>query len=235
LGNDPNPSDYGFKHAEPQIKLTAKSRIKEGEKLRVSWYHPVAFYGDQVACSLSDPKVFEILTDQVKRVNELFAPKTWFFAHDEIRVTGWCKDAEESKLSPGERLAANFKKCVEIVRKANPKARIVVWSDMFDPHHNAVDKYYLVNGSWKGSWEGLSKDVVIANWNSGKGAESLKFFSDRGHKQVLAGYYDSPGLTNFTSFDKAAKGIPGVTGFMYTTWQRNYTQLEAYGKAMQRK
>lgn len=235
LGNVPYAGEFSFDHAGATIKLTAKSRIKDGDKLRVSWYHPVAIHGSQVACSLSDPKVFEILTDQAKRVNELFKPKTWFLSHDEIRVTGWCKDAEDSKLTPGERLASNVKRCVGIVRAHDPAARVAVWSDMFDPHHNAVDKYYLVNGSWKGSWEGLPKDVIIANWNGGKAAESLKFFADRGHKQVIAGYYDSPGLQGFTNWDKAAKGVQGVTGFMYTTWRHGFGQLEAYGKAMQRK
>jgi hypothetical protein len=235
LGQDPYAGEYSFKHAGPAIKRTASSRIKEGEKLLVSWYHPVIVHGSQVACSLSDPKVFEILADQVKRVNDLFAPKTWFLSHDEIRVTGWCKDAEGSQKSPGQRLAENVKRCVEIVRAASPKARVAVWSDMFDPHHNAVDKYYLVNGSWKGSWEGLPKDVIIANWNSGKATESLKFFADRGHQQVLAGFYDSPGLKGFTKWDDAAKGVPGVTGFMYTTWRSDFSQVEAYGKAMQRK
>jgi hypothetical protein len=26
--------------------------------------------------------------------------------------------------------------------------------------------------------------------------------------------------------------VPGVTGFMYTTWQNRYDHLEAYGRAM---
>ena len=43
---------------------------------------------------------------------------------DEIRVTGWCREAEESKLTPGQRLAANAKKSIEIVRATSPKARI---------------------------------------------------------------------------------------------------------------
>lgn len=234
LGQTPYAGEFGFGHAGAQIKITPNSRIKNGDKLRVSWYHPVVIYGSQVACSLSDPKVFEILTDQVARVNKLFAPKTWFLSHDEIRVTGWCAEAEASKKTPGERLAANIKRCTEIVRAASPKARIAVWSDMFDPHHNAVDKFYLVNGSWKGSWEGLPKDVMIANWNQGK-AESLKFFADRGHKQVIAGFYDTPGLQGFTGWDSAARGVPGVTGFMYTTWRADFKQIEAYGAAMQRK
>ncbi len=44
---------------------------------------------------------------------------------------------------------------------------------MFDPHHNAVKDFYLVNGDLTGSWEGLPQDTIILNWNSGKPALSL--------------------------------------------------------------
>jgi hypothetical protein len=224
--------NYDFRHAGAEIRITPNSRIKNGDRLLVSWYHPIVVHGEQVACSLNDPKVFELLADQARRVNEVFKPRTWFMGHDEIRVAGW--DRLEEGKSPGELLAANARRCVGIIRGINPDARIVVWSDMFDPFHNALDNYYLVNGSLKGSWEGLPKDVVIANWNAGKAAESLKWFADRGHKQVIAGYYDG-GLGNFRRWDEAAKGVPGVVGFMYTTWQRKYTHLEEYGKALQGK
>jgi hypothetical protein len=104
---------------------------------------------------------------------------------------------------------------------------------MFDPNHNAVDKYYLVNGSWKGSWEGLPNDMVIANWNGGKAADSLKFFTGRGHPQVIAGYYDKD-ISNFKKWDAVAAGMLGVTVFMYTTWQHKLAHLEEYGKAIRR-
>ena len=67
------------------------------------------------------------------------------------------------------------------------QAKIYVLSDMFDPAHNAVDKYYLVNGSWAGSWGGLPRDVSIVNWNHGGRAKSPPFFARRGHHQILAG------------------------------------------------
>jgi hypothetical protein len=177
------------------------------------------------------PKVFDVLKEQARRVNDLLRPKTWFMGHDEIRVAGWCRLAEQSGQTPGRLLADNVKRCTEIIREIDPKARIVVWSDMFDPNHNAVEKYYLVNGPLTGSWEGLPKDVVIANWNGGKAAESLKFFAGRGHTQVIAGFYDGD-IRNFRRWAAAAAGVPGVTGFMYTTWKANYAQLEAYGKAL---
>src|SRR5262249_26140571 len=103
---------------------------------------------------------------------------------------------------------------------------------MFDPHHNAVDNYYLVNGSLKGSWDGLARDVIIANWNGEKARQSLSFFANRGHRQIVAGYYDGDDLANFKQWDSAARNIPGVFGFMYTTWQSKYGLLERYGEAL---
>ena len=153
-------------------------------------------------------------------------------SHDEIRVANWCKACRDRKLTPGQMLAENVRQCTAIVKSVNPRARIVVWSDMFDPHHNAVDSYYLVNGSLKGSWEGLPRDVIVANWNGGKARESLAFFAGRGHRQLIAGYYDADDLSNFQSWDSAARDVQGVIGFMYTTWASRYGLLEKYAEAM---
>jgi hypothetical protein len=232
LGHVPWEGEFEFDHAGPTIKTTPRSRIKNGDSLRVSWYHPVITHGSQVMCCLSEPKLEKFLADQARRVNTLFHPKTFFMSHDEIRVANWCLACQNQKKTPGQLLAANARRCASILKAVNPSARVAVWSDMFDPHHNAVDKYYLVNGSLKGSWEGLARDVLIANWNGGKAAESLKFFADRGHSQVIAGYYDGDDLTNFQQWDSAARHVKGVIGFMYTTWQTKYGLLERYGKAM---
>ena len=153
-------------------------------------------------------------------------------SHDEIRVANWCLACRDRKLSPGQILAVNTRRCTAILKSLNPSTRVVVWSDMFDPHHNAVDKYYLVNGSLKGSWEGLSPDTIIANWNSGKARESLNFFAGLGHRQMIAGYYDADDLSSVQQWDKAARHVTGITGFMYTTWVHKIALLEKYGEAV---
>ncbi len=232
LGQVPWEGEFEFEHAGPAIKIPARSRIGNGDRLRVSWYHPVLTHGSQIMCCLSDPKLETLLMDQARRVNDLLHPKTFFMSHDEIRVANWCLACQRRKLTPGELLADNVRKCTAILKKINPEARILVWSDMFDPFHNAVDNYYLVNGSLKNSWKGLSRDVDIANWNEGKASESLKFFSNLGHSQLIAGYYDADDLTNFQKWDSAARPVKGVSGFMYTTWQSKYNLLEKYGEAL---
>ena len=168
LGAVPWSGEFEFGHPGARPRVRSSSRIKAGDRVLVSWYHPVVTVGSQVMCCLSEPKLDQILVEQARRVNDLFHPRTFFMSHDEIRVANWCKACRDRKMTPGAMLADNVRRCTQILKSLNPRARVVVWSDMFDPTHNAVNSYYLVNGSLKGSWEGLSRDVIIANWNGGK-------------------------------------------------------------------
>ncbi|PYM09803.1 MAG: hypothetical protein DME18_17410, partial [Verrucomicrobia bacterium] len=78
-----------------------------------------------------------------------------------------------------------------------------------------------------GSWEGLDKEVIVVNWNFGKRNESLKWFADRGHRQLIAGYYDGP-VGQLREWLTAARGVDGVIGVMFTTWQNRYDQIEEF-------
>ncbi len=249
LGTTPWPGEFDVYHEPPTLTLlsgnrsrvalrlgsasrsdAATSTIKEGQKLLVSYYHAVTIYDGQVPCSLTEPKVFEIIEDQVRRVQKLFEPQTYFLSHDEIRVANWSEPERASGKTAGQQLADNVRRCAEIVRRINPQAKLCIWSDMFDPHHNAVKDFYLVNGDLTGSWEGLPKDTIIMNWNSGKPSLSLKHFAAQGHSQVLAGYYDAP-PDRIRNWLDTGKDVKGIRGAMYTTWQSNFADLEKFATA----
>lgn len=230
LGLQPWAGEYDVEHPAPVIKLLPGSKAKDGQKLLVSYYHAKTGIGNQTSICLSEPKTTEILADEAKRVVELFRPKGLFWSHDEIRVGAWCKACQDRHLTPGQILATHAKLCGTLQQRILPGSKSYVWSDMFDPSHNAVDGYYLTNGTLAGAWLGLPKDAVIVNWNSGNAAKSLSFFAERGHQQILAGYYDAP-VTNITAWLAEAKKVQGVRGVMYTTWVGNYADLEAFAKA----
>ncbi len=234
LGRLPYAGEFEFDHEGPSLILTPDSRIQDGQALLVSWYHPILVHGSQIACCLSEPEVYERLRDQARRVNELFRPKTFFMSHDELRVANWCVACQSRGLTPGQLLADNVRRCTAILKEIQPEAEAVVWSDMFDPNHNAVENYFLVNGTLQGSWEGLPRSVIIANWNGGHPDASLRFFAKQGHRQIIAGFYDGDDLGNFRSWDQAAEGVDGVIGFLYTTWVAKFGLLEEYGRAMTR-
>ncbi len=233
MGVMPWAGEFELFHAAPPITLTAGSRIKEGQKLRVSFYHPVFIYGMQTACCLSDPKVYDILRDQMQRVEKLFHPTAILMSHDEIRVANWCQSCQATHKTPGLLLADNVRKCIQIVKQTSPQARIYTWNDMFDPFHNATDSktYYLVNGPWTGSWEGLRPDVGIVNWYFEPRKKNLPFFANRGHQQILAGYYDG-GVGYTRTWLEDGKDVKGINGVMYTTWQSNFSELEHFAEVV---
>lgn len=72
--------------------------------------------------------------------------------------------------------------------------------------------------------------IIILPWYIEKRAESLRFFSERGHRQVIAGYYDSK-PERIKEWLATAEKLPGILGVMYTTWVNKYADLEAFAKA----
>jgi hypothetical protein len=144
---------------------------------------------------------------------------------DEIRAMNRDSACVRRGLSPGALLAEQVRRCRALLAGAT----VYTWSDMFDPHHNAVRDYHLVDGDLAGSWQGLSPEVVIVNWNAGRARPSLRFFAGRGHRQILAGYYDGP-PEGMRGWLRAARGVEGVIGVMYTTWESRFDDLEAFAR-----
>ena len=227
---DPDLARTGY-HDPPLIVLTPDSRIRDGERVNVSYYHALHVYSSQRSASLLEPEVYTLLQDQAQRVNDLFHPTAFMMNHDEIRTGGWDALDVASGRTPGEVLAENVRRCEQFLRDVNPDARLYVWNDMFDPHHNARDNYYLVNGTWEGSWEGLSPETIIVNWYYGKRLDNMPWFAERRHKQLMAGYYDGDPTRIKTWIDDARRLNIPLDGVMYTTWERKYDDLEAFAEA----
>ena len=74
--------------------------------------------------------------------------------------------------------------------------------------------------------------MVVFNWNLGSLTDSMGWFEDRGHRQIIAGYYDSgDGAASAEAEQSQAQGFSSLTGAMYTTWNDDYSQLESYAQA----
>ena len=231
LGNVPWEGEYEVFHEPPQLTIPSGSRVADGTKLKVSYFHTATIYEGQVPAALNHPDVFKIIDKQVRGVEKLLSPKSYMLSHDEIRIGNWGSSVRGETRSAGQALADNMRQTVKLVRGINPKARLCTWNDMFDPHHNAVEgPYYLVNGSWNGSWKGLETGLTILNWNSEKADESLAFFEKLGCPQILAGYYDGD-PKSIVPWLKKAKGLKTLRGVMYTTWTNKYDDIEAFAQA----
>ena len=236
-GNVRWPGDYDLWHEAPPITLPEGSRIAEGERVRLSWHHVPLIHGFQVTAALNEPAVYDIVRGQLESTRRAFRERGafdgWMLGYDEIRVHGWDETEAPGDGSPGASLAASIARVHSDARAIDAEAPLWVWSDMFDPFHNAAerdDPYYLVDGDWSGSWRGLPAEIGLINWNRGaRRHDSAAFFAERGHRQVLAGYYDAaPGQYADRAWLAELAGVPGIDGIMYTQWGGGFDALEAW-------
>lgn len=219
-------------HESPAIQL--RRRLPAGTRLRVSWYHPHVIRRSQVCGSPESEGYRRLLEEQAQLAEKLYPGTDRMMLQSELRMFGWDTAAEEVRTA-GVRLAEHLRWSAKLLDVQRPGRRLLLWSDMVDPHQNAVDSYYLVNGDFSGSWSGLSPRVLIVNRNMAALGESLTFFSSRGHRQIVAGYFDStPQQMQRVLTTVTESGVSGIQGVMYVTRRGDYSALSGFAALLDR-
>jgi hypothetical protein len=204
---------FSFQHDPPPLRLTSSSRIRDGERLRLRFFHATAVYNGQVSLCLSYPRTYERFAEGIKQIEALLHPAGYHISCGEIRTANWDDGCQSRHLTPAQLLADSIRRRIEIVRKVNPPAKLYAWSDMFDPWHNAQDDYYLCNGSWVGTWYGLPRDVIVMQWNyTAHEGKSPRFFAAQGFRQIILG--DGPGVAQWLRANPDVRNIVGVFNFI---------------------
>ena len=221
--------NFRFDRDGPTIRLLRDSRIREGQRLRVSYYHGMSVNDGQVSVCMSELRIYDIWRDQARRMHELLAPAKYFLSMDEIRAGGSDLACRRRGLSMAQILGDTITQQAAILREVNPAAEVYIWSDMLDPNHNAHGNYYLVDGDYTGSADYVPADLGIVCWYYARRRPSLDFFSGRGFRTVAGAYYDGDTLDNPKGWLAALDQTAGAAGIMYTTWENKYDLLAPFG------
>jgi hypothetical protein len=227
------PGVYSSWHTPPTFRIRAGGALRNGDTVLASYCHAQNIYGDfgQVTATMSDERTYALIERETAVVDSIFHPRRWFMHHDEIRMMNWDDGDLARGLSPAAILADNVRRCMDILHRLTPAADIWDWSDMFDEYHNAVDAYYLVNGSLVGGADKLPRSLGIVNWNGQAevAQKSVSFFAGKGFRQISAPYYDTD-PNNIRVWKEWTRGAPGFEGMMYTTWKSEYRDLEPFAE-----
>jgi hypothetical protein len=228
--NSPDFSVWRGDSSPAVLELTPGSRIQDGERLLVSWYHPMLINDSQVTVCMAEPELYEIFGHEARLLAERLHPRAVMLNTDEVRMGGTCRACAGRDL--GRLLGECVTRQAAAIHRYSPGARIYVWSDMFDPNHNAHGDYYLADGDFTGSWKHIPKDVIITVWGGEPRAASLKFFAAHGFPMLVACYYDADNLDDVKRWLNIAGAYPGVRGLMYTPWLGNYDLLPEFGELL---
>ena len=222
----------------PAVELLIPKNVKwlkPGDELSVSCCTPATSGSgspDQVSLCLSDPALYRVLKCSAETIQAAVKPDQWLIGFDEVRNGNTCRACRARGVSFARIMAESVSNQYEIVKAASPGSQIWVWSDMFCPWENAVESYYGVRGSCVGGVEWLPKDLGIACWGSARhAAKSMALFAAHGHRTLAAAYYDEPAeLLGTRKWLDAMNATPRCAGIMYTTWRRNYSDMEPFWK-----
>ncbi len=224
---DPDYSPYRVDRPAPPLKVLPGGRIRDGQQIRVTWYHTLVIHDSQVTVCMAEPALYDIFDHEAKLRAERLHPRRVLLNMDEVRMGGTCRACRGRNM--GELLGDCITRETQALRKHIPGVRVYAWSDMVDPNHNAHGDYYLVDGDFTGSWKHVPKDLVMAVWGGEPREKSLRFFADQGFSTLVACYYDADDLNDVKLWLDLARTTPNVRGFMYTPWQRKYDLLPAFG------
>ena len=223
---DPDMNVWQLDSPVPDLRIIPGGRIKPGDRLKVSWYHPMIIYQGQVGSCMAEPAIYEIAEKAAKAMIERFKPRRVLLNMDEIRTAGTCHACGGKNAA--KLLGQSVMRIARILRKYSPDLEIYIWSDMFDPYHNARPRYFHVEGDYSGSWQYLSRDIVITIWGGKLRAKSFEFFKSEGFQVMGACYYDAKNLDEVKEWVEAGREYGNVRGFMYTTWDRKYDLLPGF-------
>lgn len=228
---DPNHSPQRIDRPAPPLTLSAGSRIREGQRLRVSWYHPMTINGSQITVCMGEPALYEVFEHEAKLLAERLRPRRVMLNMDEIRLGGTCRACRGRNM--GELLGECITRQVQAIRRYIPGAQVYIWSDMLDPHHNAHPNYYLVEGDYTGSWRHVPRDIIPVVWGGAPREKSLQFLAAEGFSTLIGCYYDAGDLQEVGRWLELAARTPNVRGLMYTPWRKKYDLLPEFGDLLQ--
>ena len=224
---DPNLNPYRPDANILPLKILPGSRIQDGQRLRVSWYHSMLIHSSQVTVCMGEPALYEIFDHEARLLAEKVRPKRVLLNMDEVRMGGTCMACAGRNM--GQLLGECVTRQVQALRKYIPGVEVYIWSDMLDPNHNAHGDYYLVQGDFTGSWQHVPKDIIFAVWGGAPREKSLRFAAEQGFRTLVACYYDADDLKEVKAWIDLARTVPKVRGFMYTPWQKKYALLPEFG------
>ena len=185
---------------------------------------------------MSDPKLYRLFRKSAEVLEELLHPDRWYLSLDEVRNGGTCPLCSARGTDMAHILADCVLRQHEIIRSVHPGADIYVPSDMFDPLHNAKERYYGCRGSFIGVWDLIPRDIIVSLWWGDVIDRSVPFFTERGFRVMGSISVGAAGsLDHLSRWKEVFDAHPGAMGFRYTTWKMNYDKLGEFVEMLRRK
>ena len=201
----------GLPTAGLPLELSSRTRIHDGERLRVSFFSsPPCLPCPASLCPNCD-EVYHEFADGVQVLREELAPFGYHLATRYLSNANWDEACLNTKKTPGAQWGRSLRRQATILAKGHSRPVCFVWSDMYEPWHNPYSQFWLANGTFEDAWKYLPRDFVVLNArHAAEDSRSPLFFAANGYSQVIAG---DVAVGNWM---QEHAGMPGIVGVLNT-------------------
>jgi hypothetical protein len=233
---------YGEENKATQIKRTLKGRIKENQKVLISFNRVKNIKNRWISWSIpycpASNNTYKIIEDVLSNVITFLSPKYISIGHDEI--IGMNKDQRTLKMqmTNAELLAFDINTIYDITKLIDPNVKLMMWDDMLNPWHNGGNDDYQKPfggkiGATSKAVEMIPNDIIILIWwyenkdRFNKMKNSISFFSNYGFPYLVAAWKNQD---NISKWMEIIDEKDHANGFIITTWDgfdENYKNINS--------
>jgi len=225
-------------NAPTTIHRLAGGRIRDGETVKVtfSYIGPDPYSLIKARYCRSDERlhtdgpenyIWRWCTDPIR----FWGANDFCLDVDETRVLAFDKRCMDSGKTRSQIWADDIRYYYQTTRKANPAARISLWSDMLDPAHNAT-VYQTEEAVAILKQYGMT-DIIMIPWNDDVAEKSVRFFFEQGFPtmpscqgQTEEGISDAPLWAMLLRNYYQSSSIP--FGLMHCRWEYGFDSPDTW-------
>jgi hypothetical protein len=201
--------DFQLNEETLELRLLARTQIRQGERLRVSFYCPATSPSDPRSLCVNYDELYEFFEAGLTPLQESLRPFGYHLATKYITASNWDETCLSTRKTPEAQWGDSLLKQVKIVESHNASAFLSTWSDMYEPWNTPYKSYWGCNGSLQQAWRRLPKRIVVMNAHyAAEDSKSPRFLASNGFRQIIAGD------TKVGEWMKASTEIPGIVGVM---------------------
>lgn len=201
----------GFEASDEPVRIIIppKSTIRNGERLRVSYYSPFCHFARLAPLCLNYDRVYDFFLSGIGPLKKALAPVAYHLATEYIATANWDQVCVGTKKTPGGQWGDSLKRQIKILSQDSVPPLCFVRSEMYESWNNPYKDYCVCNGTFEDAVRYLPNNVIVINANYAREeAKSPRFFASAGYRQVIAG------ATGVGEWMQANAEMPGIVGVM---------------------
>ncbi|MDY6896244.1 MAG: family 20 glycosylhydrolase, partial [Thermotogota bacterium] len=216
---------YSIENKPWKIRLLPESRIKEDEKILISYnYAPP----DSINYCPSEPGVYEIMEDAVSNTIKFLDPRYIHIGHDEPGIFNSDSRCIKRGMSNASLFAYDINRIYNTARKYSSEIKLMMWADGLNPYHNARSH------NLSSAVEKIPEDIIMCIWyyevtpsSINWERKSLQYFLKKGFKVTGSPWYKIQNCIEWAGAIKDTRTTDkNCLGIIYTSWRNSWQGLE---------